>query len=93
MILQGHGPKKRSPARRAASRSSAAGRSELAERLADTFDTRVRVELGRRKGKIIVEFASADDLDRIVAVMAPAATSAAPTRRRAGRSARATRSY
>jgi ParB family chromosome partitioning protein len=45
--------------------------SELADKLSDTFDTRVRVELGRRKGKITVEFASVDDLERIVAVMAP----------------------
>jgi ParB family chromosome partitioning protein len=41
----------------------------LAEQLSDTFDTRVRVELGRRKGRIIVEFGSVDDLDRIVALM------------------------
>jgi ParB family chromosome partitioning protein len=45
--------------------------SALADRLADTFDTRVRVELGKRKGKITVEFASVDDLERIVAMMAP----------------------
>jgi len=45
----------------------------VAERLSDAFDTRVRVELGRRKGRIVVEFASAEDLDRIVAAMAPAA--------------------
>lgn len=45
--------------------------TELASKLSDTFDTRVRVELGRRKGKITVEFASIDDLERIVAVMAP----------------------
>jgi ParB family chromosome partitioning protein len=31
----------------------------------------VRVEIGRRKGKITVEFASVADLERIVAVMAP----------------------
>jgi hypothetical protein len=35
------------------------------------LDTRVRVDLGRRKGKITVEFASVDDLERIVGVMAP----------------------
>jgi ParB family chromosome partitioning protein len=45
--------------------------SELAEKLSDAFETRVRVELGRRKGKITVEFASIDDLERIVKVMAP----------------------
>jgi ParB family transcriptional regulator, chromosome partitioning protein len=45
--------------------------NELADKLSDAFDTRVRVELGRRKGKITVEFASVDDLERIIAVMAP----------------------
>jgi ParB family transcriptional regulator, chromosome partitioning protein len=39
--------------------------------LSDAFDTHVRVELGRRKGKITVEFGSIDDLERIVAVMVP----------------------
>jgi ParB family transcriptional regulator, chromosome partitioning protein len=42
---------------------------ELAERLSDTFDTRVKVELGRRKGRIVVEFGSVDDLERIVGLM------------------------
>jgi ParB-like partition proteins len=45
--------------------------AELADKLSDAFDTRVRVDLGRRKGKITVEFASIDDLERIVALMAP----------------------
>ena len=45
--------------------------TELASNLSDVFDTRVRVEIGRRKGKITVEFASIDDLERIVSVMAP----------------------
>ena len=43
----------------------------LADRLSDRFETRVKVDLGRSKGRIIVEFASLDDLERIVAVMAP----------------------
>jgi ParB family chromosome partitioning protein len=43
----------------------------LEERLADRFETRVKVELGRRKGKIVVEFGSVDDLERIVELMAP----------------------
>ena len=47
--------------------------TELAGSLSDTFDTRVRVELGRQKGRMVVEFASVDDLERIVGLMAPAA--------------------
>jgi ParB family transcriptional regulator, chromosome partitioning protein len=48
----------------------APGLQEVAERLSNTFDTRVKVELGRRKGKIVVEFGSVDDLERIVELMA-----------------------
>ncbi|MBV9650449.1 MAG: ParB/RepB/Spo0J family partition protein [Pseudonocardiales bacterium] len=60
----------KAPARPAASRPMRApGVQHLAERLSDTFDTRVKVELGRRKGRIVVEFGSLDDLDRIVALM------------------------
>jgi len=43
----------------------------LADRLSDLFETRVKVELGRRKGKIVVEFATIDDLERIVKAMSP----------------------
>jgi ParB family chromosome partitioning protein len=70
--LHQHGHGARKPSRRAQhSRITAPAIGELADRLSDTFDTRVRVDLGRRKGKITVEFASIDDLERIVAVMAP----------------------
>jgi ParB family transcriptional regulator, chromosome partitioning protein len=52
-------------------RPVAPGLAELAERLSDRFETRVKVDLGQRKGKITVEFASLDDLRRIVEVMDP----------------------
>ena len=45
------------------------GLQEIAERLSGTFDTRVTVSLGKRKGKIVVEFGSVEDLQRIVALM------------------------
>jgi ParB family chromosome partitioning protein len=45
------------------------GLQEVAERLSSTFDTRVSVTLGKRKGKIVVEFGSVEDLQRIVALM------------------------
>ncbi|TCO64672.1 ParB/RepB/Spo0J family partition protein [Actinocrispum wychmicini] len=47
----------------------APGLQDLAERLSDRFDTRVKVELGQRKGRIVVEFGSVDDLERIVELM------------------------
>ena len=33
--------------------------------LSDAYDTRVSITEGRRKGKIVIEFAGADDLQRI----------------------------
>jgi ParB family chromosome partitioning protein len=70
VALAGHErqPKARAPR---GHRVTAPALTDLADRLSDTFDTRVKVELGRRKGKIVVEFASVDDLERIVALMAP----------------------
>jgi ParB family chromosome partitioning protein len=43
----------------------APGMAELAERLSDRLETRVRVQLGKRKGKVLIEFATLDDLQRI----------------------------
>ena len=45
------------------------GLQDVAERLSGAFDTRVTVSLGKRKGKIVVEFGSVDDLQRIVELM------------------------
>ncbi|MGY0025345.1 ParB/RepB/Spo0J family partition protein [Streptomyces sp. cg35] len=45
--------------------------SDLATRLSDRFETRVKVDLGQKKGKIVVEFASMDDLERILSSLAP----------------------
>jgi len=52
-------------------RPVAPGLADLAERLSDRFETRVKIDLGRAKGKITVEFASLDDLQRIVDIMDP----------------------
>ncbi|MFI2350622.1 ParB/RepB/Spo0J family partition protein [Streptomyces sp. NPDC019443] len=45
--------------------------TDLASRLSDRFETRVKVDLGQKKGKIVVEFASIDDLERILGTLAP----------------------
>jgi ParB family transcriptional regulator, chromosome partitioning protein len=45
--------------------------THLATRLSDRFDTRVKVDLGQKRGKIVVEFASIEDLERILGTMAP----------------------
>jgi len=53
--------------RRAAEESAAA--SEAQRRLAEHLQTRVKVQMGKRKGKITVDFVSPDDLGRIVAAI------------------------
>ena len=50
------------------------GLQDIAERISHSYDTRVTVSLGKRKGKIVVEFGSVEDLQRIVGLMDPNAT-------------------
>jgi ParB family chromosome partitioning protein len=45
------------------------GLQDEAEQLSSTYDTRVMVSVGKRKGKIVIEFGSVDDLQRIVGLM------------------------
>lgn len=42
---------------------------DLSSQLSDQFDTRVKVSIGRNKGRITIEFASGDDLERIMAIL------------------------
>ena len=42
---------------------------QISDDLADYLDTRVSVELGKKKGKIVIEFATIDDLERISKVI------------------------
>ncbi len=43
---------------------------EVADHLSDKYDTRVTVELGKSKGKITIEFADKEDLERINKLLA-----------------------
>jgi ParB family chromosome partitioning protein len=61
-------PQKR---RKTANRPSAPGLLDLADRVSERLETRVRVDMGRTKGKVVIEFASLDDLRRIVEVVDP----------------------
>ncbi|MFJ4687840.1 ParB/RepB/Spo0J family partition protein [Streptomyces sp. NPDC088789] len=72
VTLMGSRPQKSQRAKgpRAGARVSPA-LNDLASRLSDRFETRVKVELGQKKGKITVEFASPDDLERILSTFAP----------------------
>jgi ParB family chromosome partitioning protein len=60
-------PKPAPPQRRA--KPHAPALTDLADKLSDRFDTRVKVDIGRRKGKITIEFATVDDLERIVGII------------------------
>jgi ParB family chromosome partitioning protein len=57
------------PRKRRVNRPVAPRLQDLASQLSDRFETRVKVDLGRRKGRIVVEFASIDDLERIIGLM------------------------
>ena len=75
VLLGGDKPEK--PDRRpATAKPVAPALRHLSDRLSDLFETRVKVEMGRNKGKITVEFATIDDLERIVKAMSPDAVSA-----------------
>lgn len=43
---------------------------ELSQRLSDRLDTRVQIAMGQRKGKLTVEFAGQEDLERILELLA-----------------------
>ncbi|GAB3753021.1 hypothetical protein GCM10027591_01290 [Zhihengliuella somnathii] len=43
----------------------------LANSLSDRLDTNVKISLGAKKGKVAIEFASVDDLNRIMSLIAP----------------------
>jgi ParB family chromosome partitioning protein len=47
----------------------------LASSLADRLDTNVKISLGARKGRVSIEFASVEDLNRIMDVLTPGSSS------------------
>ncbi len=65
-IGEGRGSKVRTPR---GPRPPSEHEAGLARSLSDHFDTRVKVDIGRDKGKITIEFASSEDLERILAVI------------------------
>lgn len=63
------GPRARRGAVRAGTRTDAL--DELGTRLGDRLDTRVKVTLGRARGRIVIDFATVEDLNRIVKEIDP----------------------
>ena len=58
------------------------GIEDLASDLGDVLDTRVLVDMGRKKGRIVIEFATTDDLSRISDLIRGRRTTAAGSDRR-----------
>lgn len=59
------------PKRTTRPKPKAPGLNELSERLGDRLETRVKIDLGKAKGKISIEFANTGDLQRIVDLIDP----------------------
>ncbi|PWD51122.1 chromosome partitioning protein ParB [Serinibacter arcticus] len=57
--------------RRPRTGAHAAELDDLSRRLSDRWDTKVKIALGQRKGRIAIEFANVDDLNRIIEALAP----------------------
>lgn len=57
------------PIARHAARTPSEREQVLSRSLSDHFDTRVKVNIGRNKGRITIEFATGDDLERIMAII------------------------
>ncbi len=53
------------PTKTKGAKQSAPRAKEIADELGDKLDTRVTVDLGKSKGKIVIEFAGLEDLERI----------------------------
>jgi len=48
---------------------SAPGLKDLSQRLEERLDTRVNIQIGKNKGKIIIEFATMEDLRRVIEII------------------------
>jgi ParB family chromosome partitioning protein len=59
------------PAKKSTGKISAPGLKSMGDRLSERLDTRVTVQVGKSRGKVIIEFATLDDLQRIVEVIDP----------------------
>ncbi|QMU79894.1 ParB/RepB/Spo0J family partition protein [Streptacidiphilus sp. PB12-B1b] len=70
MLARAEQPKPK-PRRPRAGKVPSPALASLASRLSDRFDTRVKVDLGAHRGKIVVEFATVEDLKRILDSFAP----------------------
>jgi ParB family chromosome partitioning protein len=68
LFVDGPPPKPERPASKAAGDAAARdpGMAEIEEILSEQLATRVQIELNKKRGRVVIEFGSADDLERIV---------------------------
>jgi ParB family transcriptional regulator, chromosome partitioning protein len=71
VAIGAHGTSTATTERQTRRQPTAPGLAELADRLSERLDTRVKVDLGKTKGRVTIEFASLDDMRRIVDIMDP----------------------
>lgn len=71
IVMLGDDPLQPELRRRPRAGAHSAALNDLAARLSDNLDTKVKVNLGQRKGHVTIEFASVQDLNRILGVLAP----------------------
>jgi len=69
---------KPAPDLKAAPEPEASPLAEVEEILSEQLATRVTIQMGRRRGKIVIEFGSADDLERIVSEIVGSGPGLAP---------------
>lgn len=65
-IIATHKPGKKSAVKKTSTTGVSGAGLAASELLGDYLDTRVSVEMGKGKGKIVIEFAGSEDLQRIV---------------------------
>lgn len=71
IVALGDGPAAKPAKKRPRAGNHTSELNDLASRLGDRLDTRVSVALGRSKGRLSIDFASVEDLNRIIALMSP----------------------
>ncbi|TMK44934.1 MAG: ParB/RepB/Spo0J family partition protein [Actinobacteria bacterium] len=64
---------------RSTPRDEAISLAEVEEILSEQLATRVSIQMGRKRGRIVIEFGSADDLERIVSEIIGSGPGLAPT--------------
>ncbi|HET9655199.1 MAG TPA: ParB/RepB/Spo0J family partition protein [Kineosporiaceae bacterium] len=71
IVALGDGPVAKPAKRRPRAGTYTGELNDLAGRLGDRLDTRVSIALGKTRGKLTIDFASVDDLNRILGLMSP----------------------